>query len=271
MAVQALGGDGARIITAHPTFEDVATYRLPLGTELIPVPLDSRFAHDLGRMREEAARSRSLSIVYVCNPNNPTGTLTDSREVQSWIQEADEDVFFIVDEAYFELVDDPTYQSCLPLTREYRNLLVVRTFSKIYGLAGMRMGYGIAHPDTVRRMTAYMAKSNANQLAVAAASASLDDWAHVQRSVDSNRAAKAVVLETLDGLGLEALPSHTNFLMHHIGVDVHGYIDRFAEAGIAVGRPFPPMLQYNRLSLGTPEEMGRWADTIRDFRRRGWI
>jgi len=271
MAVQALGGDGARIITAHPTFEDVATYRLPLGTELVPVPLDDRYAHDLERMREEAARAPGPSIIYLCNPNNPTGTLTPHDEIAAWMDEADDDVFFLVDEAYFELVEDPAYRSFLPRIRAQPNLLVVRTFSKIYGMAGLRMGYGIADPATVERITPYQAKNNTNQVAIAAASASLGDAEHVRRSLASNRAAGGVVAETLDELGFAALPSHTNFVMHEIGMEVGDYQRLFREAGIAVGRAFPPMLRYNRVSLGTPEEMGRWAETLRGLRRRGLV
>ena len=271
MAVQALGGDGARIITADPTFEDVAGYRRPLGTELVTVPLDARYAHDLGAMRAEASRSPGLSVIYLCNPNNPTGTITPSREIEAWIDQADDDVFFVVDEAYFELVDDPDYRTCIDRARSRTNVLVVRTFSKIYGMAGMRLGYGVAHEQTVERLTAWISNNNTNQIVMAAASASLDDEAHRVRTLESNRAARSLVIETLDELELPHLPSHTNFLMHYIGVDVQGYIERFAERGIAVGRPFPPMLDYNRLSLGTPEEMGRWADTLRDFRQRGWV
>lgn len=271
MAVQALGGDGARIITAHPTFEDVAGYRRPLGTELVTVPLDARYAHDLGAMRAEAGRSPGLSVVYLCNPNNPTATLTPSSEIEAWIDEADNDVFFVVDEAYFELVDDPAYRTCIDRARARPNVLVVRTFSKIYGMAGMRLGYGVAHAETVERLTAWISNNNTNQIVMAAALASLDDEAHRRRTLESNRAARALVVETLDELELPHLPSHTNFLMHYIGVDLEGYIERFAERGIAVGRPFPPMVDHNRLSLGTPEEMERWADTLRDFRQRGWV
>ncbi len=271
MAVQALGGGGARIITADPTFEDVAGYRLPLGTDLVKVPLDARYAHDLGRMKAEAARSPGLSVVYLCNPNNPTGTLTPTAEIERWIRDADESVFFLVDEAYFELVDDPAYASCVALAREHTNVLVVRTFSKIYGMAGMRLGYGVAHPDTVERVTAYISNNNTNQLAMAAASASLRDDTFRSQSLASNLAARALVIDTLDELGLEYLPSHTNFIMHSIGTDVHDYIRRFADAGIAVGRAFPPMLDHNRVSFGTPVEMGRWAETLRDFRRKGWV
>jgi histidinol-phosphate aminotransferase len=270
MAVQALGRDGARIVTGNPTFEDVATYRRPLGTELVPVPLDARYAHDLGRMREEASRASGPAIAYLCNPNNPTGTLTPHDEMAAWIEE-DEETFFIIDEAYFELVEEPGFASFLSWTAHRPNLLVVRTFSKIYGLAGLRMGYGVAHGDTVGRFTEWMAKNNTNQIAIAAASASLDDPDHVRRSLETNRQSRMLVLETLDELGFAALPSHTNFLMHEIGMDVADYQRLFLDAGIAVGRAFPPMLQYNRLSFGTPEEMGRWAQTLRDLRRRGQV
>lgn len=271
MAVQALGGGGTRIVTADPTFEDVAGYRRPLGTELVTTPLTSAWSHDLGRMRAEVAAGSGPAVVYLCNPNNPTGTLTPGDAVGEWIAEAGDDVFFLVDEAYFELVDDPLYATAIPWARSRPNVLVVRTFSKIYGMAGLRLGYGVAHPDTVARLTAWIANNNTNQVAMAAATASLDDDEHRRRSLESNRAARAIVTSTLDELELTHLPSHTNFVMHRIGGDVGEYIARFREAGIAVGRPFPPLLDHNRLSLGTPDEMGRWAETIRDFRRRGWV
>jgi len=270
MAVQALGRDGARIVTADPTFEDVSTYRRPLGTELVPVPLDSRFAHDLDRMRQEASRASGPAIVYLCNPNNPTGTLTPYDEIEAWIDE-DGETFFVIDEAYFELVEETGFTSFLSRTADRPNLLVVRTFSKIYGLAGLRMGYGVAHADTVGRFTPWMAKNNTNQIAIAAASASLDDPDHVRRSLAVNRQSRALVQETLDELGFAALPSHTNFIMHEIGMDVGAYQRLFLDAGIAVGRAFPPMMRHNRLSFGTPEEMGRWAQTVRDLRRQGKV
>lgn len=271
MAVQAMGGAGARIVTADPTFEDVSGYRRPLGTELVTVPLDANHGHDLGRMRDEVRRAPGRSVVYLCNPNNPTGTLTPTAEMAAWIREAGDDVFFLVDEAYFELVEAPGHASLADLARERPGVLVVRTFSKIYGMAGMRIGYGVAHPETVDTVTAWISNNNTNQLALAAAAASLDDEAFRRRSLETNRAARQVVLDTLEELDLPSLPSHTNFVMHRIGGDVREYIRRFADAGIAVGRPFPPLLDHNRLSLGTPDEMQRWADTIRDFRRQGWV
>jgi histidinol-phosphate aminotransferase len=116
-----------------------------------------------------------------------------------------------------------------------------------------------------------MSADNANGLAIAAAMASLEDETLLTRSRATNEEARRIALEALAELGLECLPSHTNFLMHRVAGDLDIYIRRMAEHGIRVGRPFPPLLSYNRLSLGLPTQMHYWADTLRDFRSRGWI
>jgi histidinol-phosphate aminotransferase len=271
MAVQALQGPNTRLVVADPTFEDVSDYQKPFPYQMERVPLDFRYAHDIGRMREIVGRSRAPTVVYICNPNNPTATITPSAEVDAWIQDAPETVFFIVDEAYFELVEAPEYWSMAKWIDEKPNVLVARTFSKIYGMAGLRLGYGMAHPDTVLRMKDFIQSNNANVLAIAAAMASLEDDDHVIRSRAVNAASRKIVEETLDELGLGYLESHTNFLMHQIKGDLTEYAARFRERGIWVGRPFPPMLDYNRLSFALPEDMERWADVMRDFRSRGWV
>jgi histidinol-phosphate aminotransferase len=271
MAVQALQGPRTRLVVADPTFEDVGRYQNPFPYQMERVPLDFRYAHDIARMREVVGRSRTPTVVYICNPNNPTGTITPSAEVDAWIQDAPETVFFIIDEAYFELVEAPNYWSMAKWIHDKPNVLVARTFSKIYGMAGMRLGYGMAHPDTVLRMKEFIQQNNANVLAIAAAMASLEDDDHVIRSRAVNAASRRVVEDTLDELGLGRLESHTNFLMHKINGDLTEYAARFRERGIWVGRPFPPMLDYNRLSLALPEDMERWADVLRDFRSRGWV
>jgi histidinol-phosphate aminotransferase len=117
----------------------------------------------------------------------------------------------------------------------------------------------------------FAADSNVNQVAIAGARACIDDEAYLKRSLDSNRAARKVAMDTLGELGIEALPSHTNFLMHRIKGNAGDHIARMAEAGIAVGRPFPPMLDWNRVSLGTPREMEAWAEAMRGLRSRGLV
>lgn len=271
VAVQALAGPNVPLVLADPTFEDVVKYQNPHAYEMHKVPLDFRYAHDIGRMREVAERVRRPSVVYICNPNNPTATLTPSSEIDSWIQDAPESVFFIIDEAYFELVQEPGYWSAIKWINDRPNVLVARTFSKIYGMAGLRIGYGIAHPDTVLRMKEFSGSNSRNILGIAAALASIDDEEHIARSLQVNKASKEIAQKALDDLGLGHLPSHTNFLMHQIGGDLPGYIRRFREQGISVGRPFPPMTDYNRVSLGLPEDMERWAETLRSFRAQGWV
>jgi histidinol-phosphate aminotransferase len=288
MAVQAMAGPAgwggaasdpapARIVVAEPTFEHVEAYAAPWGLEALKVPLNRAYAHDIGRMRDAARAARGAGgqgagppvLAFICNPNNPTGTLTPCDDVEAWIRETD-DVVFLVDEAYFEYVDDPSYRTMLPLALERPNVVVVRTFSKIYGLAGVRIGYALAHPDAARRIRAFSGLSHLNAPGLLAATASLGDDTHVARSFRVNDDARRITYQVLDELGLERLPSHTNFVLHQVRGDQAVYIRRMREHGIWVGRPFPPLLGYNRLSFGTAEEMAHFAGVLRDFRRRGW-
>jgi histidinol-phosphate aminotransferase len=191
--------------------------------------------------------------------------------VDEWIESAPENVRFLVDEAYFEYVNDSEYSSSIKWILDRPNVVVARTFSKIYGMAGIRLGYGVAHPDTVEHLAQFAADTNTNELALRAGLASLNDQGLVARSVDVNRRGAEIVREVLGELELEVFPSHTNFVMHRIGGELQTYIGRMREHGILVGRPFPPMLTYSRLSIGLPEEMARFAETLREFRQNGWV
>jgi histidinol-phosphate aminotransferase len=134
-------------------------------------------------------------------------------------------------------------------------VVVVRTFSKVHGLAGLRIGYALAHPDAARRIRAFSGLSNLNALGLLAATASLGDDAHVARSLRVNDEARRVTYEVLDELGLERLPSHTNFVLHHVPA-TRRTTSAACASGVWVGRPFPPMLGHNRLSFGTPRGDG---------------
>ncbi|HSW28535.1 MAG TPA: aminotransferase class I/II-fold pyridoxal phosphate-dependent enzyme [Longimicrobiales bacterium] len=271
MAVQAFPSPRAPLVLAEPTYEDVPRYRRPFAYEMITVPLGAGMVHDLGRMREAAEKGGRPALVYICNPNNPTGTVTPSREVDAWIADAPETTMFLVDEAYFEYVNDPAYWTALKWVGSKPNVIVARTFSKIYGMAGIRLGYGVAHPDTAGRLRDFICANNINVLASAAATASMADEGLVARGVKVNSDAKAIAVGTLDDLGLEHLPTQTNFIMHRINGDLQAYIGRMREQGIRVGRPFPPMTEWNRVSFGLPDEMERWADALRGMRAVGHI
>jgi histidinol-phosphate aminotransferase len=272
MGVQAFMDPELRLVSPVPTFEDVFEYSDPHPwVDVRAVPLLPDFSHDLTRMAEEASGAPGRVLVYVCNPNNPTGSLTPVKAVESWIDAAGENVFFLVDEAYFEFVDSGEYYSLDGIARDNPNVVVARTFSKVYGMAGMRLGYAVTHPETARRLRAFAAGPNTNHLALVAGLAALRDPDWVGKSVGANLESRRMAYQVLDELGLEYIPSHTNFVMHRISGDLREYIGRMADAGIRVGRPFPPMLEYNRCSFGLPSEMERFAETLRDFRRRGWV
>ena len=271
MAVQAFAAPRAKLVMAEPTYEAVTNYQRTEAYELIRVPLTSGHEHDLDRMRDAAEGSGHPALVYLCNPNNPTATITPSAAIDAWIADAPEHVFFLSDEAYIEYVEDRRMWSSLPWIGRKRNVLVVRTFSKIYGLAGLRIGYGVAHPDTAARLSDFASRNNINQLAIAAAGASFRDEALTEKSRKVNRESREMVEATLDELGLERMPTQANFLMHRINGDLATYRGRMAEAGFLVGRDFPPKLDWNRLSFGLPEDMGRFCDTLRGFRGKGWI
>ncbi len=272
MGVQARLDPNLRLVAPQPTYEDVFEYAEPHPwIDLRSVPLAADFAHDLEAMEAATQEAPGPVLVYICNPNNPTGSLTSVDDVVSWIGRAPGNVHFLVDEAYFEFVDSPLYRSLDRLAAENPNVVVTRTFSKVYGMAGLRLGYAVAHPETARLLRSFAPGTNTNHLALVAGSAALADPDWVDRSVGANLVSRRMAYEVLEELGLGYLPSHTNFVMHEVTGDLRQYIDRMAEAGIRVGRPFPPMESYNRVSFGLPGEMERFSETLREFRRRNWI
>lgn len=269
VCTQTFQGPNTPLVAAEPTFEDVMDYQDTMPFEVKLVPLTADLQHDVGRMREEA--SRRPSLVYFCNPNNPTGTITSSADIDAWIAEAPETTTFLMDEAYLEYVTDDRYWDTLKWIESKPNVIVIRTFSKIFAMAGLRLGFAVTHPTTAARLAEHTVQNSPNVLAGAAALASLKDEGLVERSITVNAEAKEIVHTTLDELGLEYLPTNANFIMHRINGDLATYRDRMADTGLLVGRNFPPMLDHNRLSFGLPNEMDRWASTIKDFRSKGWI
>ena len=269
MAVQAFHAPGAPLVLADPTFEHVARYQDPLAYDLRPVPLGAGWGHDVERMRQALGPGGGPGLVYICNPGNPTGTLTPSRDLDAWIADAPETTIFLVDEAYFEYTRHPDYWSALKWVESRPNVVVVRTFSKIFAMAGLRLGYGVAHPSTAERLRDFACANNVNLLAAAAGMACLADDDFEARSLEVNDQALAIAVEVLDELELEHMPTHANFIMHRVNGALPAYITRMREVGIRVGRPFPPLDGWNRVSFGLPEEMERWADNLRRLRRTG--
>jgi histidinol-phosphate aminotransferase len=261
MADGAFLGPDRTVVVCEPTFEAVLNYARVTRAEAVRVPQTADFRHDLAAMG--AACDARTGLVYVCNPNNPTGTIVSRDELAAFLGRVPPTAALVVDEAYEHFVDDERYGSAMAWATARPNVVVVRTFSKIYGLAGLRLGYAVSTAENVRRMRAFATWDNANAAALAAAEASLGDDAHVdrerRRNVDTRRWLEAALRRD----GRRAIPSHTNFVMIDVGGDVGPVIAAFRQRGILVGRRFPSMPTWLRVSIGTPEEMRAFVAALR--------
>ncbi|AWH89695.1 pyridoxal phosphate-dependent aminotransferase [Limnobaculum parvum] len=265
-------GQKVQVIVPDPTFNYAELYAKALGVAVIKVPLNDKLAFDIEAMKKVANEFPGLSIVYLCNPNNPTATITPADQIDPWIKAASERTLFLLDEAYAEFVTDPRFQSGIELVlKQHKNVVVTRTFSKIYALAGLRIGYAVAHEEIIAQVEDFISLDNTNAAGAVAALASLDDKTFLTISKTSVETARKIVTNALDELGLEYLPSQANFIFHKVPGEVKTYQDRMKEYHVFVGREFPPAKGWNRLTLGTPEEMTTFVSILKEFRSKGWI
>ena len=265
MAGTAYGLGGAEILTAFPTYEGMERAARQIGAYVHRVPLNDDLAADLEEMNSRT--TQAVKLVFLCNPNNPTGVVLPGNEVKAFCEEVSRRAVVFVDEAYHEYVDDPAYSSMIDLVRGGENVIVSRTFSKIFGLAGLRVGYGIARPDIAERLRAFRTGSGINILGLHAALTSYTDTDHVTKSREVNAAGKTYVTGALREAGFRVLPSQTNFIFFHLGSDVREFGAVMRENGIRVGRPFPPYLDWCRLSIGTLDEMKQFVKAFGEVRR----
>ena len=239
-------------VTAFPSYRSIPRTAEELGQAVKRVPLSGDWQMDLPAML--AAVDENTRIVSICNPNNPTGQILDAAELERTIRAMPKDVIVCVDEAYIQFVDDPGYPSMIPLTKEVENLLISRTFSKAYGLGGMRVGYGVAHPALLERMQRFsIGLLNKNTLSTVAAMAALDDQEHVRRTVEITRQGKAFLYEELEAMGYSPLRTQTIFVTVEVGPNVNTLIDRLWEKKVQVRQAFD-MEGFMRISVGLPRE-----------------
>lgn len=272
-AVAYMAQKGATVVEPQPTFGGLRSYAKTFGLKVVSVPVGEDFVTDINALRAKAESVKGPVLVNICNPNNPTGAIVDDKLMSRWIEEAPDNLMFLIDEAYFEYADNqPGYQSALPhILRGKENILLTRTFSKIYGMAGMRIGYGIAAPKTAGALKNFSADWNINVAGIAAAIASLQDDAFFRFSLDSNKQAKQILVNTLDELQLPYVQGHSNFVLHKINSNLSEYNRRMLANNIKVGRPMTRQDDWNRLSIGTPEQMKEFVKVLKIFREKGWV
>ena len=263
MAAGAFLAPGLKLVAAEPTYEAVLIYNRVTGADPVKVPLDASFRHDLPRMA--AACQGAAGLVYVCNPNNPTGTIVTGDELAAFLGRVPPAVTVLLDEAYVHFVEDPAYRSGIELLAAHPNLVVLRTFSKVYGLAGMRLGYAVGSKERIERLGRHASFSNANAAVLEAALASLADANLVpemrRRITDTRRRLTA----RLAAERRRFIPSETNFVMIETGGDVERVIAEFKARGILVGRRFAAMPTWLRVSVGTPAEMDAFHAALREI------
>lgn len=212
--------------------------------------------------RIAAAITPQTRLVYVCNPNNPTGTYVPASTLQQIIDVIPDDALLIHDEAYYDFVDAPDYPDALPYVLAGKNIFLMRTFAKIYGLAGLRLGYGIAPPTVIERVAGVKRNFHVNKLALVAGLAALQDEEHRQRTIANNVAGKQWITQQLTALGCRVWPSQANFvLLSHKSVPAQTLIDGLMALAIIV-RPAFGLDNHIRLSIGTPEQNARLVESL---------
>jgi histidinol-phosphate aminotransferase len=243
IVAQAVGAE-ARLAPAHGPEHD-----MPLG-------------HDLAAFR--ARLDATVRLVFIANPNNPTGTWLAPDDIAGFLRSVPDDVVVVLDEAYYEYMAPALRPDSLALLARHPNLVITRTFSKIYGLAALRVGYSISHPEIADLLNRARQPFNSNSLALAAAEAALDDDAHVQRSVANNREGLRALTAGLQALGLRCLPSQANFLSFDLGRPAGPCYEALLRQGVIV-RPLAPYAMPNhlRVTVGTPAENQRFLAALR--------
>src|SRR5215813_12937658 len=257
--------DHKKVVGVDPTYDSVYRYATNSKADAIRVPLLKDYRMNIpGIVRATKMNYRDVGFVYICNPNNPTGNIIPKQEIKHLLDSLPDDVPVLIDEAYHHFVASADYATSVPYVLEGRPVIVTRTFSKIAALAGMRLGYGLAPRELVERMRSF-GSGGINAIVKYGGVTALKD-------TDSQAQVKRITIDLrtkttgeLTGMGYSVIPSETNFFMVHLKRPVQPVIDAFLKKGVQVGRPFPPMLEHLRVSIGTADEMSRFMVAFKDI------
>jgi histidinol-phosphate aminotransferase len=262
VAVQMYTSPVKPLVAGQLTYEECAGYAELIGTPLRPIPLDRTLQLDLGAMAEAAP---GAGMVFLNNPNNPTGALHSGDAVDAFIERvlaASPDAVVLIDEAYHDYVTDPSHRTQIARAVKEPRVIVARTFSKAHGMAGMRVGYAVGHPDTIKRL-AWEGPNAMNVAGMVAALVSIKDQARLDREKARNTEARKFTLDWFSRAGFSGTDSQTNFVFVDIKRPVKGFRDACREQGVLVARDFPPLEKSHvRVSIGTLEEMKRAVDVF---------
>ena len=251
------GIDKGELLSPSLTFETINRYAKTMKSNVNRIPMNKNIDIDLNRMNENV--NNKTKMIYLCNPNNPTGSLMNTDDLESFCSQVSKKSIVFVDEAYHEYVTDSKYRSMIDLVKSGKNVIISRTASKVHGLAGLRVGFAITTPQIAKRLESYLTDS-LNIIGLRAAIASYKDKRFQNFSIDMNNKAKKVVAEYLDTKGIQYLDSQTNFMFIKTDIEISDFQPAMEKHGVLVGRPFPPFTNWCRLSMAKPEEMQKFNE-----------
>lgn len=256
--------EGEEVITGHPSFKTYEQGTALAGGKLIRIPLTKELAFDLEAMAD--AINEKTKMIFLCNPNNPTGTIVRRKAVEEFLAKVPSHCIVVFDEAYFEYVSDPDYPNGLDYVRQGKNVMVLRTFSKLYGLAGARVGYGIAPDHLMDVYARTLPPFPVGRVAQAGAVAALEDTEFVARVLDENARGREYLCAQFDRLGLKYAESHANFIFVDTKLQVSELYPQLLQKGIIV-RPCGPWGYPTsiRVTIGTMEENETFIKTLEPF------
>ena len=263
-AVRAFTSPAKGLVTAVPTFENPTNFAKKLKHPVKELKVDSEMRLDVDGMLSAAPGS---GLVFFNNPNNPTATVHGAKTVTDFVagvRKSSPGTVVLIDEAYHEYVTDPSYATAIPLALQTPDVLVARTFSKAFGMAGMRIGYAIGQAETIKRLAAYKMPYNVSVFGVAAALAAIADPAHIEAERKRNTSVRSFTVQALADVGCTSTASEGNFLFVNINRPAQQFREACAKQGVSVGRDFQPFEKtHARISIGTMEEMRKAVAVFR--------
>ena len=256
------GIEKKEIIACQPTYLALMTYAKEFDCKINWVPLDENLRYDLNEISKRT--SKNTSMVFICNPNNPTGTMLKAEDLEDFCTATAKKTCVFVDEAYYDYSINDGYPTMTKLVKEGHNVIVSRTFSKIYGLAGVRIGYLIASAERITELKK-CTMAGTNMLATHAAMSAYDEKSFFNYSLRKNKEALELLYDSFDEIGLEYVKSYTNFAFFKTGIHIDEFSKYFKDNGVLVGRPFPPYYNWCRISTGRLEDVRRFTSVLKRF------
>ncbi len=260
-AARVYGGANGKVLSADPTYTSLVRSAEMMGSEWVKIPLDKQFDHDLSTMEYKV--KPDISLVYLVNPNNPTGKIMTGDEIISFCDTVSAKVPVFVDEAYWDYMENPKGSTTTACIKKGANVIVARTFSKVHAFAGLRVGYCIAQPEVIKKLAKEGPRNTLSGPSMSAATASLVDYEFIKYSVKMNNEGKKFVYDVLEKTGHDYFPSHTNFILFPIAMESEDFKKKMLAKGVGIKSMNVAGQDYCRVSMGKMEDLEMFADAFK--------